>query len=405
MTKTKIGYSDAYKTTIETIKPLGTESLLLSECVGHIAAENVMAEANSPSANTSLKDGYALQALSILKASVENPIVLNLSGNAAAGQDIVQPIRPGNTVRILTGAKIPEGSDTVVAEEFVSVIDNKIEITVPTEQGKNILTEGSDTSIGENLIKKGEILTPGIIGRLASGGCSKISVFRKPKVAIIATGDEVLLPGQPLSRGKLYASNMLTLNSWCHHFGMTTTLDIVKDNQVDLEHCLQKAVETHDAIITSGGAWTGDKDLVARSLESLGWKKFYHRVRLGPGKAAGFGLLAQKPVFILPGGPPSNLVAFLMLALPGILKLSGHHLPELSKIHVHLKQSIRSQNNWAHAEFGRLEHSDSGFVFDPISKSVSRLKSMADADVLLLIPEGKSKIDKDESAFVYDLRI
>ncbi len=405
MTKTKIGYSDAYKTTIETIEAMGTESLLLSECVGHIAAENVTAKVNSPSADTSLKDGYALQAVSILKASAENPIVLNLFGNAAAGQDVVQPIKPGNTTRILTGAKIPEGSDTVVAEEFVSALGNKIRIAVPTIQGKNILPEGTDTRIGEELLKKGEILTPGIIGRLASGGCSKVSVFKKPKVAIIATGDEVLLPGQPLSRGKLYASNMLTLNSWCHHFGMTTTLDIVKDNQVDLEHCLQNAVETHDAIITSGGAWTGDKDLVARSFESLGWEKHYHRVRLGPGKAAGFGLLTQKPVFILPGGPPSNLVAFLMLALPGLLKLSGYQLPELPKIKVRLKQPIRSQNGWAHAEFGRLENSDSGMIFDPIGKSGSRLKSMADADALLLIPEGKSQLNKDESVFVYDLRI
>ncbi len=405
MTKTKIGYLGAFKLTTETIKPLETKALLLSECVGYIAAENIAAKVNAPSANSSMKDGYALKASSIAKASVDNPIELNLSGSATAGQDIVTPILPGNTARILTGAKIPEGSDTVVAEEFASASENHIKITLPTELGKNILPEGSDTHIGENLLKKGEILTPGIIGRLASGGCSKICVYRKPKIAIIATGDEILLPGQPLSPGKLYASNMLTLNSWCNNFGMVTTLNISKDNKADLESCLKNAVETHDAVITSGGAWTGDKDLVEQTLSSLGWKKFYHRVRLGPGKAAGFGLLNQKPVFILPGGPPSNLIAFLTLALPGLFKLAGNTVLELPKIQVRLKQSIRSQKDWTHAEFGRLENSDSGILFNPIGKSISRLKSMADADALLLIPEGVSKINKGEPAFVYDLKV
>lgn len=403
MTKTKTGYSQSLKITTKKITPLATESILLTDCVGRVAAKNISAIVNSPSADTSLKDGYALNALSISKAHTNNPIRLKLIGSIAAGQQIAKPVLPGTASRILTGAKIPEGADAVVAEEFVTASKNHITITTLTEKKKNILPEGSDTKIGETLAKKGRFLTPGIIGRLTSGGCRKVSVYKKPKIAILATGDEILLPGQPLTRGKLYASNMLTLNSWCNHFGMPTTLDVSKDNQADLETCLQRAVKKHDVIITSGGAWTGDKDLMAKSLSSLGWEKCYHRVRLGPGKAVGFGLLNEKPVFILPGGPPSNLVAFLMLALPGLLTLCGLNHPELPRITVRLSKSVKGQKDWANAEFGRLENDDTGMWFHPIGKSGSRLKNIADANALMLIPEGISEIPEGQMVTVYNL--
>ena len=164
MTKTKTGYSESLKITTKKITPLATESILLTDCVGRVAAKNISAIVNSPSADTSLKDGYALNALSISKAHTNNPIRLKLIGSIAAGQQIAKPVLPGTASRILTGAKIPEGADAVVAEEFVTASKNHITITTLTEKKKNILPEGSDTKIGETLAKKGRFLTPGIIG-------------------------------------------------------------------------------------------------------------------------------------------------------------------------------------------------------------------------------------------------
>jgi molybdopterin molybdotransferase len=312
-------------------------------------------------------------------------------------------VEAGTALRILTGARLPEGADTIVAEEFVRLSNGFIAITTATPKGKNILAKGSDTAVGDTLIQTGQQLTPGRIGLLVAGGHDKVRVFRKPHVALIATGDEVLLPGRPLAQGKLYASNLLTLNSWCRSFGFKTEMRVVGDDADELQQKLTLSLNRHDAIVTSGGAWTGDKDLMARVLDQLGWEKKYHRVRLGPGKAAGFGLLEEKPVFILPGGPPSNLVAFLELALPGLLKLAGSKTPGLTKLPATLTQGVTGQSDWTQAIFGNLTMNKKEILFHPHLRPASRLKSMSDAQAIMLIPEGITQIDAGETIQVHVL--
>jgi len=151
--------------------------------------------------------------------------------------------------------------------------------------------------------------------------------------------------------------------------------------------------------VTSGGAWTSDRDLLAKVLADLGWEKIYHRVRLGPGKAVGFGVLKGKPVFILPGGPPSNLMAFLLLALPGLARLSGTAPPPLRKIGAILKTTVSGQIDWTQAIFGIFEKGPEGLRFNP-KKNRSRLKGMGTADGVLLIPEGETRIEGGEKITV-----
>ena len=155
---------------------------------------------------------------------------LRISGSVAAGQKDGGALLPGTALRILTGAVVPEGADTIVAEEFVQISNGTILIPDPIEKGKNILPQGSDTTAGTLLLAAGQLVTPGRVGLLAAGGCERIQVFQKPQVAIIATGDEILLPGQNLTTGKLYASNLVMLDSWCRHFGMATEIDVVGDH-------------------------------------------------------------------------------------------------------------------------------------------------------------------------------
>lgn len=405
MTKTETGYIQALDTILDTISPLGTRTIRLQDGVGSIAAEDVISKADAPSADASLMDGYAFDASCLPGGNDARTVRLAISGKAAAGQDKVGPLPAGAAMRVLTGARIPAGANTVVAEEDVQVAGNEILLPGPVGQGQHILDKGRDIRTGALIIKKGETLTPGLIGYLTTGGCREVRVYQRPRVAIIATGDELLLPGAPLTPGKLYASNMLALNSWCRHFGMAVSLEIAGDNRADIENHLQTAVNAHDVVLTSGGAWTGDRDLTAKCLSGLGWKKCFHRLRLGPGKAAGFGLLHQKPVFILPGGPPSNLVGFLTLALPGLMKLCGFKTPGLPRIPARTARAVQSRHDWTHAEFGQLETTAAGMVFHPILKKGSRLKSIAEAQALLLIPEGVSQIDKKEAVMAYDLRI
>ena len=197
---------------------------------------------------------------------------------------------------------------------------------------------------------------------------------------------------------------MLTLTGWCRHFGFATIMDVVGDDAPALRKRIARAISEQDAVVTSGGAWSGDKDMMARVLDELGWQKIYHRVRLGPGKAVGFGLLDDKPVFILPGGPPSNLVAFLELALPALLRLCGHRDAGLRQVTAQLAEPVAGQINWTQAIFGSLQNREDGFRFQPHGRPDSRLQSMADAQGLLPIPEGVAAFQAQTSVRVQLLR-
>jgi molybdopterin molybdotransferase len=242
-------------------------------------------------------------------------------------------------------------------------------------------------------VPAGAHLGPGKVGLLAAGGISEILVFKRPKLALIASGDEIMLPGSTPIAGNVYASNLLTLNGWCCRYGLATELFHVPDNENQLIESIRRAMNGNDALVTSGGAWTGDRDLMVRVLDHLGWEKFFHHVRLGPGKAVGFGVLNDKPVFILPGGPPSNLVAFLQIVLPALRKLCGHNDVFLPRIHASLTQTVEGQIDWTQAIFGQLNRTNGTLEFS-LRDSSSRLRNLAFAEALMLIPEGISSLEK-----------
>jgi molybdopterin molybdotransferase len=386
-----IGYQEALKQTLSHLKPLEAEERPLSESTDYVVAKDMYALVDSPSDDTSLKDGFAVRSEDITGVTSATPVNLKLQGVVAAGARSPKRVEPGATLRVLTGAVIPEGADAVVAEEYTRTKNEQVTVFKHAESGRNILPKGCDVSVDELVISNGSRLSPGKIGILAAAGQDRISVVRKPRVAIIATGDEVLLPGQPLSKGKLFASNIFTLNAWCRRYGMETSLDIVGDDAKIISDKLNLTTRAYDAVLTSGGAWSGDRDLVARMLSKLGWHKMYHRVRIGPGKAIGFGFLNDTPVFILPGGPPSNLIAFLKLALPGLLRLAGHSNFQLPRKPSRLAETVTGQSDWTQFIFGRFENRHGATYFRPIRYN-SRLRSMAEAEGIISIPEGTDQI-------------
>jgi molybdopterin molybdotransferase len=386
-----IGYQEALKLTLENITPLAVEEISLVESTDYVLANDVYSLVDSPSIDASLKDGFAVRSSEIAAATPANPVRLKVAASAAAGLPSQVVVKPGTAVQILTGAQVPQGADAVVSEEFTHLAGDDVIIKNHAEPGRNILPKGSDVAQNQITIPAGNTLTPGKVGILAAAGYDTIPVVRKPEIAIIATGDEVLAPGQPLTEGKLFASNLVTLHAWCRRYGMQTTLDIVGDEPKAIMKKLDRAASENDAVLTSGGAWMGDRDLVVRMLSDLGWQKMYHRVRIGPGKAVGFGLLQGTPVFVLPGGPPSNLMAFLQLALPGLLKLVGKKDPHLPERVVRLTAPAGGQSDWTQFVFGRFKPENGNYCFDPI-KGASRLKCMAEAEGIISIPEGVEHI-------------
>jgi molybdopterin molybdotransferase len=394
MKKLSLGLEKALNITLEHIKPLVVESIELAESTDHVAASDLYALVDSPSMDSSLKDGYAVLSHEVADATPEMPVRLNLIGDIAAGgaQDI--ELKPGTTVRVLTGARIPAGADAVVSEEFVKPDGNDVLVMNFAEPGRNIQPRGRDVESRKCIIKHGQQISPGMIGLIAAAGHSMVPVFKTPTVAIIGTGDEIVLPGEPLTEGKLYASNIMTVNAWCKRYRMKTLMTVVHDDFDTLTNTLKTLSADADAVITSGGAWTGDRDLVAQTLEGLGWQQYFHRIRIGPGKAVGFGMLDGKPVFILPGGPSSNLMGFLQIALPGLLALAGHANPNLPRINARLAADLEGrQRDWTDFFFGRLEEVEGFPVFHPLKDS-SRLRVIAEAEAIASIPEEQEHLLK-----------
>lgn len=393
----KLGLAEALRLLDGNVRALPGEEVDLLDAANRILAQNVHARVDSPSVDASLKDGYAVVSDDIAQASKNNVVMLRIAGTIHAGDRRSVPVAPGTAVRILTGAELPAGADSVVAEEFTRQEGSIVHVMNTAEPGRNILFRGSDIEKGSMLARQGCRITPGLLGLIAAAGQSRLKMIRQPRVAIIATGDEVVAPGIPLPKGKLYASNITTLAGWCRRCGLSVHQEIVPDNAAAIEAALARFITEADALITSGGAWTGDHDLVAQVLAQLGGTQIFHRLRIGPGKATGLVMLEEKPVFILPGGPPSNLMGFLQIALPGLFRLSGRSGSPLPRCTVRLARSLQTKfPDWTQFFYGRLEptvESEPPLFIPLIQKS--RLRSMAEADAIIAIPEGQMTLEEN----------
>ncbi len=389
-----IAFSSAYMITMQNVTAIGSETLPLEVLTDRVLAEDAVARVNSPSITASLKDGYAVRSIDIGRASPESPVTLRLIGTTTAGSPDKYSLCPGTAVRVLTGASLPAEADAVLAEEFASRRGEYITAHNQAGPGRNILQCGTDVREGETFLTKGTCLHPAAVGLLAAAGLSSLQVFRRPTVALLAAGDEVIAPGSDLEPGKLFASNLVTLASWCSRNNFFASSRVLKDSLPEIQEAVSHAAKNHDAVITSGGAWSSERDLVVRALEGLGWEQFYHRVRMGPGKGVAFGILNGKPVFCLPGGPPSNLTAFLQLALPALQQMAGLPDPGLLETKAVLDQPVYGQSDWTQFIFGSLNRLQEGSLrFTPLQAS-SRLQMLASAQAVLTVPEGITEFRK-----------
>ena len=388
------------------IAPMESEEVPLLRLPGRVLAREVSARTDSPNADVSLKDGYAVRSEDTVRASRQGPARLRVLGSRFAGERGETRIRPEGCVKITSGAILPADADAVVGIEFCTETAEGVLVSEPVAAGLNVLAQGMDIAAGAALGAPGDRLGPGTAGWLAAAGLEEVPVYRLPSVALVATGDEVVAPGAPLERGQLYASNLVTLSAWLGVFGIATDLAILPDRRDDLRQELPRAIVGHDALLTSGGAWGSERDLVVGVLEELGWKRVFHRVRMGPGKAVGFGLLEGRPVFCLPGGPPSNELAFLQLALPGVLRLAGWQGSPFPSLTARLTEPVKGRDiDWTQFMRGRLHRqTDGGFRVTPYHPR-SRLESMALADCLIEVPEGVEGLEAGERASVQILSL
>ncbi|MBI4298460.1 MAG: molybdopterin molybdotransferase MoeA [Chloroflexi bacterium] len=330
-----LGVEEALERILSHFHVLEAEEKPILEALGQVLAEDVTSDFDIPPMDNSAMDGYAVQFDSIKGATPKRPRLLKVRGYVAAGQLPKEEVLPGTAVRIMTGAPVPPGTDTIVPFEDTDEVERKqsdvslseIGVTHSVPQGTSIRRAGEDIKRGQVALTQGTVLRPGDIGVLASLGYSKVKVIRRPVVAIIATGDELLEPGESSQPGKIYDSNSYSLASAVLRYGgIPRALGIARDNLESMKSRLQEGLEA-DFLLTSAGVSKGDYDIVKDVLALHGRISFWS-VRMRPAKPLAFGVLhgprgRDVPHLGLPGNPVSSLVAFEEFARPAIYKMMG----------------------------------------------------------------------------------
>lgn len=306
--------------------PTPAETLPLSQCAGRVLAEIVAALRTQPPFANSAMDGYAARA-----ADLEVGRKLKVVGEAAAGRGFAGSVGPGEAVRIFTGAPIPDGADAVLIQEHAEGVGGPvIRVTEPAGQGRFVRPAGLDFKIGEVLLEAGRRLDSAALGLAAAAGHPALSVRRKPLVAILATGDELVLPGEPVGPDQIVASNSFALAALVEQAGgAVLDLGIARDNHPDLAGRIAAAREAGaDVLVTLGGASVGEHDLVQAALTAQGMELGFWKIAMRPGKPMMMGRLGAMVALGLPGNPVSSIVCGHLFAMPLVEALLGIADPE-----------------------------------------------------------------------------
>jgi molybdopterin molybdotransferase len=380
----RIGFDEARTLTMERLAPLPARVFALLDALDLALAQEVVARVNSPSATTSLRDGVALRVADTRGARHDAPILLPLVGRVVAGGGRARPLPPGEAVEITTGAVPPEGADAVLESEAVEVEGSTLRIRREVEFGRYLLPAGADVREGQTVALPGDLLSPGRLALLAASGLHEIRAVPRPRVAVLATGDEVVAPGVALQPGQLYASNLVLARAWLARFGFESEAALVRDEPEALGEALSRALRGADAVLTAGGAWGSSRDFTVRAAVALGGDLVFHRVRLGPGKAVALVMVSGKPVFCLPGGPPSFEAALHHVALPGLLRLAGRAPQPFPSERVRVGEAVRAEAGWVRALGCDITRGEAGLTVRPRGER-SRLQP---DPAVILTPEG-----------------
>ena len=340
-----ISIEEAQRKIIETVlvsKPITLEAL---NSAGYVLSKSIAAPLDLPPFDPSAMDGYA-----IIADDYFNKKSIHVIGESSAGKNFRGRIKSGQCVRIFTGAEIPAGADAVVMQEKVSV--NGKEIVIVDENltpGQNIRRRGSQIRKKEPALEKGMVLNPAAIGFLASMGLKSVSIFRRPSVAIIITGNELQKPGSKLSKGKIFESNSITLLSALKKEGIENAKTFfVPDDERKTHKVFLQAMRNADFILFTGGISVGDYDFVAGVLKKEKVKEVFYKVKQKPGKPLYFGTKNKKYIFGLPGNPAAVLTCFYEYLIPALRKFSGHTNCFLSSIRLPLSESIQKKKGLTH---------------------------------------------------------
>jgi molybdopterin molybdotransferase len=372
---------------LERTPVLAAEELPLADCWGRVLAEDLVAPSDLPPFPTSAVDGYAVRA-------ADGGGRLEVVGESAAGRPFPGPLPARSAVRILTGAVLPDGADCVVMVEDTRQHDGWVEVPADPEAGRNFNRVGDDVRRGERVLQAGEVLGPAELGLAAALGFPRLRVHRRPRVALLTTGDELVEVGRTPGPGQIVDSNRWALLGALQEAGAEVSLlGIAPDEPVSLRVLVQDALRAHDVLVSSGGVSVGSHDLVKPLLEQLG-EVHVGRVRLKPGKPFTFATLPEgRLAFGLPGFPVSSLVTFEVFVRPALRKMQGHRALQRPRLRVRLGYEARAAGDRTEYQRVMLVREDGEFVARTTgSQSSSRLLSLVGAHALVRVPPGNQGI-------------
>ncbi len=397
-----IPVEQALEIILSNIEPMGSEKVPLLDGLGRVIAEDIVAERPIPPWDNSAMDGYAVRAEDVRGASPERPVRLRVLEDLPAGRMPSQRVGPGEAIRIMTGAPIPEGADAVVKVE-----DTRLEggggvaVLAPVPKGEDIRSAGEDVRDGEFIIPRGTVMRPAEVGMLASLSRSFIQVFQRPQVAILSTGDELVDIDGKVAPGKIVNSNSYSIASQVRECGGTPLqLGIARDSQQDVERLLRVGLDSH-VLLTTGGVSVGDYDFVKDALNSLGAEIKLWKVAMKPGKPLAFGVVRGRPVFGLPGNPVSSMVSFEQFVRPSLLKMQGHKKLFRPVINATLLHDIHKTPGRRHFVRSVVSLREGNYEVAPLGAQGSNiLHSMVRANGLLIFPETLSELKAGSSVKV-----
>ncbi|MCS7118792.1 MAG: molybdopterin molybdotransferase MoeA [Archaeoglobaceae archaeon] len=309
------------------LRTLGIENVSIYNCVGRVLARDIIAEFEVPEFDKSAMDGYAVKAEDTFGSSQTNPAILRVIGKIEVGEIPEIEIKKGEAVRVFTGSAIPKGADAVIMLEHTREEGNFVQIFKSLPPFKNVIKKGEDIRKGDLILKRGEILQPQDAGLLASLGFEFVEVYKKPRVSVISTGNELIPPGKKREIGKIYNSNNPMICNALKELDFPVfSLGIAKDRAEEIEKKLLKALE-FDAVIFTGGTSVGSHDLVPEIVEKYG-EIVFHGVAMKPGLPTAFGIVREKPVFMLPGSPAATFLSFHTFVVPALFRMMNVRILE-----------------------------------------------------------------------------
>ncbi len=383
-----ISVEDAKRIVLEQAVPLGIEQVKLSASVGRVLAQDLIAQTDLPPFDNSAMDGYALWSTDTEHATKDHPVQLRLVGEVAAGQALERAVSRGEAVKMMTGAPLPPGANSVVMLEEARLREGMVEIFNPILPGRHVRKAGEDIKTGEMALKAGTQVGLTHLGLLAGLGQAAVPVFRLPSVAVLATGSELVAIDQPLAPGKIRNSNSPTLVALLRRLGIRPTdYGVVVDDRALIHQRLEEAA-VHDVILISGGVSVGAHDLVKTVLREMGMETLFWRVNMKPGKPLLFGRLRKSVVFGLPGNPISCVVCFLEFIAPYVRKVTGEADPTHGLVHARLTQSLRKKEPKTLLLTAQLREEAGSLVVTPTPQQGSgMLSSLAQANAFIVVPE------------------